>query len=108
MYTDVYFSRFNGMFSVATDQSTLPVKVYVMRRDDYDRIFSNTPYPLWTTVPQWIRPDTVIYTVHAIDADKAEVQYKLESGRFSIPLPLPAAVLKSELYLIQSDCSGPK
>ena len=66
--------------------SILPVKVYLVTRGDYDPIFSDTPYPLWAIMPPWIRPDTVVYTVHAIDADKATVKYMLESGGFFLYL----------------------
>ena len=64
------------------------MNVYLVSRGNYDPIFTNTPKPLWATVPQWIRPDTAVYTVQAIDADRAEVQYKLESGEYLLSIIL--------------------
>ena len=87
--------------------SILPVKVHLVTRGDYDPIFSDTPYPLWAIVPPWIRPDTVIYTVHAIDADKATVQYKLESGGFfSISFSILSPYTKMKTNEMRCDVMG--
>jgi len=62
---------------------TFLVAMYVVKRDAYDPIFTNSPYPMWATCPVWIRPGTTIYQVQSIDATmyNAIVQYQLESGK---------------------------
>ena len=61
----------------------ITVTVQLVDRDEFSPIFTNTPQPLWTTCPVWIRPGTVIYTVRAVDSAMygANVIYNLESGR---------------------------
>ena len=53
-----------------------------MDRDEYDPIFSNTPYPLRALVPMWIRPYTTVMTLKSIDAEMgAQITYQIESGK---------------------------
>ena len=57
--------------------------VHVVDRGDDAAIFTNSPAPLWTTCPVWIRPSTVIYTVESVDKKNygSQVYYRLESGK---------------------------
>ncbi|ELU14775.1 hypothetical protein CAPTEDRAFT_226653 [Capitella teleta] len=63
-------------------ESYLPVVIHLIDLDELAPIFTNLPQPMRTTIPIWIRPDTIIYTVESIFAqyDDVKVQYKLESG----------------------------
>ena len=69
---------------IFTASDDIQVTVNIIDRSVTDPIFSNEPFPLWTTCPVWIRPRTVIYTVRSIDKDvyNADVRYRLESGEF--------------------------
>lgn len=59
--------------------------IYVEDIGDFDKIFTNEPSDMTATIPVWIRPGTVIYTVHSVFAElyDVQVQYRLESGEAS-------------------------
>ena len=77
----------NITFSVTVNNTdalprTVRVAMYVVKRGAYNPVFINSPSPMWATCPVWIRPETTIYQVQAIDSLQygAIVQYRLESG----------------------------
>ena len=58
--------------------------MYLVDRTWTDPIFTNQPEEMFVTIPEWIRPDTVIYTVQAIDSQDpyfAPVNYQIEAGQ---------------------------
>ncbi|KAK2150771.1 hypothetical protein LSH36_390g02110 [Paralvinella palmiformis] len=60
-----------------------PVDVYIVDRTWQDPVFTNQPEDMFVTIPEWIRPDTTIYTVRAIDSQDpylAPVNYQIEAG----------------------------
>ena len=71
-------------FMLLTIPDDLDVEIIRVDRGPYSRILKNSPTPLTIRVPEWIRPDTTISTLVAIDqADHgARVKYQLESGKF--------------------------
>ena len=60
------------------------VRIVLVDRDDYSRVFSNEPYPLRAVVPMWVRPYTTVMKLHALDADYVKVEYQIESGQCSV------------------------
>ena len=68
---------------IITDSDIQPVTIQLVDRTWQDPIFTNKPRDMVTTIPVWIRPQTVIYTVKSIDEVEfgIPVVYQMESGR---------------------------
>ena len=59
------------------------VRIILLDREHSENIFVNEPDPVWVRIPIWIRPGSVIFTLHSKDKNdfSVDVKYKLESGK---------------------------
>ncbi len=67
-----------------------------------DPVFTNGPVPLWTTVPEWIRPGNIIYTLTAVDRDVCPVVYRVESEAGESEQELPVGILSPDGWFLKN------